>query len=51
MNSHATPKGNVSLRVSIQHSDGSWYYRDDERLRELALASTTDRPLRFTTIG
>ena len=46
-----TPKGNVSRRVSIQHSDGSWYYRDDEGLRELALASTADRPLGFTTVA
>ncbi len=51
MNSHLTPQGNVSRRVSIQHSNGSWYYRDDEGLRELAVASTADRPLVFTTVA
>lgn len=50
MNSRPTPQGNVSRRVSIQYSNGSWYYRDDAKLRAAALMSREDGPLSFKTI-
>jgi hypothetical protein len=38
MNPDLTPQGNVSRRITFQYpKDGGLYFRDDEKLRELAL--------------
>ncbi|MBK9173230.1 MAG: hypothetical protein IPM28_09540 [Chloracidobacterium sp.] len=50
MNPRPTPQGNVSRRLSLQHPNGSWYFRDDAELRETALASTKEHPLIVTTL-